>query len=336
LICAIVILLLVRLILLSRPEIFMTVPNGDLDTFVFAQREITYRTGEAPSPRVLLLGSSRTLYITSPMLSQRLGLPESEASNYGFPGLITPTHLLLLKRNPAMLERCKLLILECTPGTYYRVRTNELLSRTLFCRFADLSDRIAQPTVGLKVQTLGDFIFPFISYRNNPAGWRVFAHQLAMNQEERAQDFLTPGTLTHRAAHPPQLGHRSADEIIRDVAPLPIPYVPAERALAEIIRIAPADCKIVIWIPPLRSDFMGAIAQNPEMKESFDAFRRVFESFDDDRVQIEWFDSPDAMSVTDDDFVDPVHFSLDVVRGKLLEDAARVVAKHLPDLAAGD
>ncbi|MDZ4861315.1 MAG: hypothetical protein SGI88_20270 [Candidatus Hydrogenedentes bacterium] len=325
------ILVAVRLVFVFGAELFTTVPNGDADTFVYFNKEIDYRTGLAESPKVLLLGSSRTQFVLGPAFAKALNVPEQDAGSFGFAASTAWTHLLFLKRNPALLQHCKLIVFEWTPGSYYRVKEMEGRTRTLFSRYASAAERWKLPTAPLRVLAFADLVFPFTSHRNNPIGWRVFCQQFGMDKDARHREYKTPGTATYSIARLPKLPGWTDEKIMRATAPPPEPFIPAKDATDEILRIVPADCKILFWIPPLRPDFLDAVHSTPSLEESFESFREVLLSLEDSRVNLAWYDDPNATVFRNRDFVDPVHNTMDVILRELTGEAARVARIELDE-----
>lgn len=329
LVLALGVLAVVRVLISLGEERLATVPNGDLDTFVYYQKEIEYRTGEGAHPRVLLVGSSRTQFLLSEMLARELKMPKRDVGSYGFAAANLWTYALFLKRNPGLLRDCEVLVIEAMPGSMFRGRAVEGRTRSLFARYANFQERFTLPTPALQAEALADYVFPMWSYRNNPLGWRVFVHQCFMSDAERQLAYATPGTLTNRAARYRPLPEWDAKMVMDGVAPPVEPLLPALRALPDIVAMAPPDCRIVFWVPPLRSDFVDAIAVNAQYRESFEAFRREIESLNDPRVHYIGYDAPTSVPFTDEDFKDPDHFVGEAVTGKVAPEAARLIREQL-------
>ena len=326
---ALLLLVGARLVIGQLSQRLETVPNGDLDTFVYYQKEFAYRTGDPPSPRVLLVGSSRIQYLLGKNLADALQMPESEVGSYGFAASNFWTYWQFLQRNPALLDRCEILMLDCMPGSYFYVPYVQGRTRSVFTRYADVGLRSTLPTIPLRLEALGDLAFPMWSYRNNPLGWRVFFEQLPMTPEERVHEYVTTGTLTNSAARYRPLPKADDETVKTDLAPKPVPYTPAIAGVRGILAMAPPACKIVFWMPPLRSDFAAEAEQRDDFRESFTTFRRDLEALGDPRVRIVWYNDPGATAFAPSEFKDPDHYINEVIQTKLAAEAARVIRTQL-------
>lgn len=325
LIVAVVTVVIIRLAFLPAGDRFQTVPTGDLDTLVFGKAEAAYRLAGRPSPEYIVFGTSRLFQFEARRLARELSVPPGKIHCLPLLPATFWTFAEFLERNPDLVRNARVIVFDSLPSLLYESPDLFLRPTTVFLRGASLKERLLVADISDRVLAAADWFFPAWSLRAEPVGWRVFVQQLGMNERDRLMDFSTPGLAASVAATPAVMPKGGANYIIRNHAPPPRDEPLRERGLREILRRAPTDCRIVFAVLPLRSDFVAAIGQNGETRESFSAFRRAIEGLGDPRVSVKWHDEDYGVAFTDHDFSDPDHFSVVAIQTKLVGAIANVI-----------
>lgn len=326
---AVVMVVVVRLGVWWGSEAFFLIPENDFDK-LYLMNETRYRLGEQRSPGVVVMGTSRLGILQPERLAAQTGVDPSEVANYSLAGNGFWRSLAFFRRNPAILERAKVVVIDLLPYQLYRGKlfTEE---DELFLRLATLDERLTVERPLTRVKALADLVVPAWSERHNPDGWRQGLTLLSLTPEERCHRFReaversAPLDLRHEAHEAPVA---ATPELGRGYAPAPAISAVQLKALNDLRALIPRDCLLLLSWLPVREDFVAALTSDREMKASYETFRAVMTALSLDGVYVDWLDNAGGRLMPRSDFTDVVHFTEEgaaKVDGFLAEALARAM-----------
>jgi hypothetical protein len=206
-----------------------------------------------------------------------------------------------IKRNPDVLNRCELIVIDVLPVQLHK---NKYFTQesAMFFRYAALEEKLLINDLPTRLFALGDTLFPFHSLRFKINEWRIgslYSHDqiLAYNRELLADSVysitndlgrLTPSERTYKT-----LNSQFPQENFLDVQ---------AHSLYTIFDALPTNANILLIRPPFRADIERIIKDNRQFRESNQRMKALIDSIDRQNVHTFWMDSPQAYNLTNDDY----------------------------------
>ncbi len=286
-------------------------------------------------PQVVVLGTSRTILLNKNRLAQQLGVPQDAVVNLSSLGADFFYMETVLRRHPDILRNAKVVVFDVMP---MQAMNNHNYNERgeFFVRFASLQQRLNARGVVSKAASLGELVLPVKSFAQDPSEWRGAFCRVDMNADQ-FRNYLTGipldrfgdwTTTTERIADAERAG-KGMQEFTElffvgpDVMPNQV------NALQHLIDMTPKDCTVIpAWLP-FRGDVMAYVAQSQDKRESRDQLKQLLEGIDDPRVELQWYDKPQDIGLTPNDYEnDGAHFQPTGVT-RLTELYADLIRPHL-------
>lgn len=299
----------VRLALLARPDAFLAVPETELQQ-LYTLNELRYRAGDRPDPRVIVMGTSRLGILPTARLAEQLGYVSDDIVNYALAGNTFWRTLVFFRRNPAILRRADLVLLDLLPFQLYEGVVNPE-NDLLLLRMGTLKERLRVRRWPNRVLALADFVFPAWSERHTVAGWRRGWALMKTEPAQRYDLFVEAASAANRYRQAIETGEPVLDDVDRAVHA----YAPATavsrieaRAIEDLVALLPDGCTLVLAWLPVRPDLAARLAELPVEKCSYRPFKAFMEKTARPGVVVLWADNDSAPEFTEADFIDVVHY----------------------------
>lgn len=298
-----------RVAFLVWPDAFLTIPESEtLQLYLF--NEARFRTGQTPSPRVLIMGTSRLGILPPERIAPAAGCAETEVANYALAGNSFWRTLVFFRRNPELLAHARVIILDLLPFQLYQSR---IFSENdeVFLRMSTLDERQRVREAGNRTIALADLVFPVWSERHLPGGWLTGVMQLPLAPEQRYHAFMQSAAAVRGYQEALEHGGDAGktEKAMRGYAPEPKVSNVQVRALEDLLQMIPEQCTLyLVWLP-VRADFTAMLEEDAQAKASYDAFRAFIKTVHAPRVRVEWCDPAATPEFTGGDFTDIVHYS---------------------------
>ncbi|MCL4694566.1 MAG: hypothetical protein KJ060_18905 [Candidatus Hydrogenedentes bacterium] len=301
---ALAIFVAARLALLTEPDAFLTVAELE-SQHQYMTVEALHRLSDNPTPRVIVAGTSRFGALPTDCMAEHLGCAPEEIANYSRAGNTFWRVLAFFRRNPSAMENLDLLIIDLLPFQLYR---GPIFGESdpLFISLTTREERARIASTATRAEAWVDDAIPYMTQRRRVMGWWDAFTRLA-------QGGTAPYLAFHETPLPagqpdPWLERHDADltsEMMNAYAPGTDQSAVQVGALAELRALLPERARIALVWPPVREDFLENLSHPGrgyyEMK--------TFLENNAPGCEVIWIESPSEWSLTEDDFVDVVHFT---------------------------
>lgn len=300
-----------RFLLLPFSDALLLIPEQDADS-LYNAAEAQHRLSIQPSPRVIILGTSRLGILSPDCVAEQWGISTQEVANFSIAGNNFWRSALLFRRNPELLDRVDAIILDIFPFQLY---TSILFTEEdpFFLRLASIEDRWMVRDPLARFKAFSDLAVPLWSERHNLVGWLQAPTLLRPTPRERSGTFLRliqdPGSAREPGATDKPERNPQAQDKSSGYAPPPVISQIQVQALRKLIDLMPEGCKLfLVWLP-VREDFDAALRQDAALHASYTQFRQHLEELDSPAVESVWLDNPQGTLVARSGFVDEVHYT---------------------------
>lgn len=304
-------LLAFRLLLIPLDEerLYLDGREGSRSYLVAEQR---YRVRGPHSPEVVVLGTSRLLDLEVGTL-HTFGV-DRPTLLLSQPGNTFLDVELLLRRNPDLVARCRLFVVDTVP-TMLRVDPYEMDRKLL--RFASLAERARMPGLE-RLRGLADAVLPVFSERHSLAQWIDALGLWTLSAEERLAETegrwrRTIDRQRNRAALRRLAGGVGYNAYTLEfVAPRGEGGRFHERqleALDHVLDALPEGCEPLFLFLPFRPSLREAIESDPERSRRWAEFRNYARYLQLEGVSYSWNESAPALGLRSDDYEDGIHFT---------------------------
>ncbi len=306
---AVVLFFGVRIIFFLIPDPLYPLASDSFQS-VEMDSESRFRS-HAYRPRVLFMGTSRLMGVSSAQVARQLGLSSDVCSNLSREGVNFFRIHSFLKRNPEVLENLEILVVDIVPAQLYSTVWSDE-SGVGFLRYGSFAEKIRSRGIHGKMLVIADTIVSFRSNRYAPHEWRIglfgtYDEKLAFNNYQRlawAREVM--GGLGKLDMHD------IMTLVLGDEFPNPIPFPAQGYALREILDRLPAHTEVLLVRWPYRDDARAIIESTDELRESDRSYRDYAETIAKERqnVTVEWYDRASDMGLKFKDYNgDGAHFS---------------------------
>ena len=296
---ALVILIIVRVILLFNPDPLYPLAATAHERYSTTWEQL-YRKS-TKEPKVLITGSSRLRLMPIPQFRGNLNLESEDVLNLSRPRNSFVGIHTFIKRNPDILNRCDLIIIDLLPVQLYNKKffTQE---GAAFFRYATLDQKFAINNTSIRSLALADAVFPFHSLRFTIDQWRIGLFHTHEQKLSYNREVLT------RAVTKLANGLANLTELELKYLTLKIQFPQPHflsvqaNALYKIFNAVSDDAKVLLLRPPYRADIEHLIQTDPQLRESNELLESFIKSINHENAQIFWMDSPQQYGLTDEDY----------------------------------
>jgi len=281
------------------------------------------------SPRLLLLGTSRLMWISPAWITRQLNLEQDAGHNGSTAGANFFRIHSFLSRNPDVLTNLDVLVIDLVPAQLYSTVWSDE-GGAGFLLYGSFEEKIRSRGIRGKILVIADTIVPFRSNRFAPHEWRIglfgtHEEKLTFNNYQLqawVRDLMEGlGRLESRDM---------VNRVLEQEFPPPVPFPVQEFALNEIVDMLSPDTAVLLIRWPYRDDAQEIIDSTEELHASDQAYRKYAESIARERrnVQVEWYDHASDMGLVFKDYnSDGAHFSKSGLR-KAANEIAAIIRKE--------
>jgi hypothetical protein len=307
---------LVRLGMWGAVDVLETVPSKVLDSEFLAREARSVRHAPRP-PVVLLVGSSRTQSGFVPeQMERELGLPAGSVGKVTAAAGTAWDALVLLRRNPALLDTTQLVVLDVEPW-----QLNDHYDYAMPSRFfwsATLRERWLVGGPG-RFGAVADWFWPYIAQRRDLARWIA-----GLRNPLKHHDRLPPPDLFGPVdeEHYWQLHADPARRQAVRAEPRLTPAGFAQRALGDftpsrrleaafrdlIALLKEHQIPLLLHQPPMHSGVFAWLRAHPSARSAYEDYANFLESLRAPLVGIAFWELTGEVGLTDDDLLDYGHF----------------------------
>lgn len=266
-------------------------------------------------PQVIMLGSSISMYAFVPeLLARELSLPETAVRNLPIPGGAPWDSLMLLRRNPKLLENAKVALIDVQP--YMLNADYEYAIPDRFYNLASLADA-ARAEGWSRVRAVANWFWPFVSLRRPMRAWALEIE----NRREGVVPFKKAAyyPMWHPDATYPRATEAELSEALSAEKHRPANWADltlgefdfSERqadALRDLLALLKAHgVAVLIHQPPFHPDFYARAAERPEERQALARYFSFLEEVSGDGVMLQIWKRPAELGFRPEDLPDYGH-----------------------------
>ena len=283
-----------------------------LPALLDSMREHRHREYGPPAPRVLLMGSSRLVDISSDCIAADLGIPRDHVANISHLGNSFWRNLAVIRRSPEIVASADVVYMDVSP---YQINDESICLDQQFTRYATMEERIAVRDVPARMAALADVFYPIFSERRTIPEWIDAISFWALPSRLKADRLIGRADDTKRLLWSLIGPESDLHAIARNVGTTgPITELNAV-ALEAFIAELPAGCAVVFVHVPTDAPLAPLMYREPDRNGAWRDLRehlmRVAERESERRIIVHWPETPADLGLTIDDYsADSLHFSL--------------------------
>ncbi len=298
--------------------------------------EVKCEEAEGAPPEVIVMGTSRARTMGPRIFARHLGRPPQDVINLATTGADFSNMETVLRRNPAIVRNARVLIMDIMPMQIMNHQNYDERGG-FFLRYASLQQRIHAQGLVSKAAGLGDLVLGVGSHAQDAYQWRMGIARLDMTEpewESYVHGVSLEGFNDWMALVDDVGSARLQGRLIEECAKIMFTepdVVPNQiAALKNIIAMTPEDCVIVgVWLP-FREDVQELVNRSTTLSASEETFKKVIASVEVPKFTVRWFETPEDMGLTANDYTDDgVHFSPSGV-DRLAQTYATIAQQYLP------
>ncbi len=303
-----------RAVLFLGNDLIASFPRRGLEFMSIEQRCIR----DIPAPaKVLLMGSSRIRYaVVSDVVADELGLPRDQVQNITLRAGGPLDALILLRRNPHLLDNAKLVVFDINP---WQLNLNgQFLVPPRLHYIASLSERLRLFDLAGKCEVLWDCVWPSNRERRTLARWMENLWWLAKGAKYSTDwnPWWAPG----------EHGQAGEEAALRHMQRFEVCQLMEESWREFVDLLDRRGIPLVIIETPTLEMYYTTINETPEYRKGYEKYLDIKQSLARPGVHFKTWLLPEDAGLTDDDLFD---------YGHLAKNAAlkfsRVLAAYLRD-----
>jgi len=300
-----------RVLLAVRPETVLHVSQNESYTNYY-NREMRARHSGEESPTVLILGTSRLELESFGGLADLLGIPRERVANYSQAGNSFWLNHLLLRRNPALLENTKVVIIDVLPYQLFQNLNVFPESDECFLRYATWEERLRAVRPSSRLIGLADPVLGLWSEPREPLYWARGAIESFESPDEssrRLREEVSTSEWRKRLRV-----HEFPREWLRDgLKRLYFPDGPLIenqlRALRGLPDLLPERSALVYLMLPLSDEFRSEFMPDERSRKQLAELETLVRENAGPRAIIDWKLDQAASGLAAEDYLDGVHFT---------------------------
>lgn len=299
-----------RVCLWYRPDtVLFTAEEYNFKTQI--ARELRYREGGKPNPKVVILGSSRLDLVPDDWWPEYFGVADSDVVAVSRAGPTFWHNLSFLRRNPEILSEARVVVLDILPYQLYRGRafTEE---GELFLKHSTLAERMRVSDPLDRAKAVLDLAVPVWSERHSVHVWKD-AIQSTLAGKSSLYASLQEEVRIHEQINRDR-GVEAGLQAFRRLmlflyTPPAVVSKVQEQALLDLCELMPPDCRILFTWLPVHRRYENLISTNEVARESDRVFRDTMQALNHPNASVIWYEDMRAMGLTRADFTDGVHYT---------------------------
>lgn len=307
---AFVIIATLRLTFYVYSDFFLPVNATDSTREWFVKTpEMNYRTYNR-SPKVLVLGTSRTQRLPTSILAAELGVDPDHVLNRSWPANTFFDMLALLRRNPTMTRDLELLIVELVPVQYHsgdHFPEND----AIFFRYSTVREKLLIQAPASRARALFDMVLPVWSSRLTVEKWMDALRLARQPHEAKLAYYVEQNPAREKVAkYRETWGADFTEHVLNTGFPSSNPSPILAHALTQIIELVPDECVVVLVRLPYRPDVEQRVMRPGQYRKANDQFKDFVSAQQSGNVHVVWHDDAESLELSDDDFTrDGTHFT---------------------------